>query len=59
MFTINSKKQPPEMFYKKAVPENLSIFTGKYLCLSLFLMKLQTFRSATLLTRDSNTCVFR
>ena len=30
-------------------------FTGKHLCWSLFLIKLQAFRPATLLKRDSNT----
>ena len=32
--------------------------TGKHLCWSLFLMKLQTWRPATLLKRDFNTIVF-
>ena len=32
--------------------------TGKHLCLSLFLIKLYAFRSATLLSRDSSTGVF-
>ena len=27
------------VFYKKAVPENFAIFTGKHLCWSLFLIK--------------------
>ena len=47
MFTMNNKKQSPEVFYKKAVFKNFSIFTGKYLRSSLFLMKLRGFRSAT------------
>ena len=55
---MNNKKQLPEVFYKKAVLKIFSIFTGKYLCLSLFLVKLRAFRSATLLKRDSNTGVF-
>ena len=46
------------MFYKKAVLKNFAIFTGKQLCWSLFLIKLQAFRLATLLKRDSNTGVF-
>ena len=58
MFAMNNKKQLPEVFYKKAVLKIFSIFTGKYLCLSLFLVKLRAFRSATLLKRDSNTGVF-
>ena len=36
------------MFYKKAVIKNFSIFTGKYLCSSLFLIKLRTLRSSDL-----------
>ena len=30
------QRQPPEVFYKKTVLKNFAIFTGKYLCLSLF-----------------------
>ena len=55
---MNNKKQPPEVFYKKAVLKNFSILTGKYLCSSLFLIKLKSFRSATFLKRDSNAGVF-
>ena len=43
---------------KTAVLKNVAIFTGRHLCWSLFLKKLQTSRSATLLKRDSNTGVF-
>ena len=46
------------MFYKKAVLDNFAIFTGKQLCWSLFLIKLQAFKLATLLKRDSNTGAF-
>ena len=49
------QKQPPEVFYKKAVLKSSAIFSGKHLCWSLFLIKLKVFRSATLLKRDSNT----
>ena len=49
------QKQPPEMFYEKAVLKNFVIFTGKHLCWSLFLLKLQAFKS--LLKRDSNPVV--
>ena len=58
MFTMNNKKQPPEVFYKKAVLKNFSILPGKYMCSSLFLIKLRPFRSATFLKRDSNGGVF-
>ena len=33
------QKQPPEMFYKKAVIKNLTIFTGKGLCWNFFLIQ--------------------
>ena len=58
MFTMNDKKQPPDLFYKEVVLKNFSIFTGKYLCSSLFFVKLQALRSATLLKRNSNAGVF-
>ena len=51
----NIQKQPPEVFYKKAVLNNLTIFTEKKLCWSLFLIKLPARRPAPLLKRDSNT----
>ena len=37
---------------KKAALKNLAIFTEEHLCWSLFLIKLQAFRPASLLTRD-------
>ena len=52
MFTMNDKKLLPEVFYKNAALKNSSIFIGKRLCRSFFLIKLQVFRSATLLKRD-------
>ena len=45
------QKQPPEMFCKKVVLKNFANFTGKYLCWSPFLIKMQAFRTATLLKR--------
>ena len=33
------QKQPPEVFYKKAVLKNFEIFTGKYICWGLFLIQ--------------------
>ena len=38
------QKQPPVVFYKKAVLKNFAIFTGKQLCRNLFLIKFQTLR---------------
>ena len=54
----NNKKQPPDVFYKKAVLKYFSVFQGKHLCWSLFLIKLSACRSATLLKRNSNTSGF-
>ena len=45
------------MFFKIGSIKNFAILTGKHLCWSLFFKKLQTFRPATLLRRDSN--IFR
>ena len=36
MCIIKEQKQPPEVFYKKAVLKKFEIFTGKHLCQSLF-----------------------
>ena len=43
---------------KKAFLNIFGNFTGKYLCWSLFLIKLQFLRAAILLKRDSNRVVF-
>ena len=43
---------------KKAARKNFAIFTGKTCVRACFLVKLQAFRPATLLKRDSNTGVF-
>ena len=52
-----TKKQPPEMFYKKVVLKNFAIFAGKHLCWNLFLIKFHAYRPATFLKRDSSTGV--
>ena len=46
-----------QIFFKIGVIKNFSNFTGKYLCWSIFLIKLQTWRPAALLRRGSNTGV--
>ena len=50
----------PEAVLKveKAVLKNFAIFTGKHLRWSVLLIDLQASRPATLLKRDSNTCIF-
>ena len=56
---VNCRSSRLQMFFKIDVLKNSVNFTWKYLCWSLFLLKLQAFRSATLLKRDSNTGVLR
>ena len=51
----NSRSQ---MFFRVGVYKNFANFTGKHLCWSLFLIKLQAFMPPTLLKIDSNTGVF-
>ena len=41
MVTFYKSIRLEQMFYKKGVLKNLSKFTGKHLCWSLFLIKLQ------------------
>ena len=43
---------------KKVVLKYFTVFTGKNLCSSLFLMKMQAWRPAMSLKWDTNTCVF-
>ena len=47
-----------QKFFKIGVLKNFAIFTGKHLCWSLFLIKLQVWNPVTSLKRDSNTVVF-
>ena len=46
-----------QMFFKIGILKNFAIITGKHLCWSVFSIELQTWRSAALLNRDSNTGV--
>ena len=60
---INSKSQEWEKqlfadLIKISVLKNFAIITGKHLCWSLFLRKLQVLKPATLLKGDSNNGVF-
>ena len=56
---IDYQKQSPEVFYKKAVIKICCNTHRKHLCYSLFLIKLQTFRPATLLKRNFNTQLYQ
>ena len=57
MFPIQ-KQLLPDVLQNRWVIKNFSIFTEKRISSSLFLIKLETWRSATLLNRYSNTGVF-
>ena len=55
---ISEKYKEQEVFYrKKKVLKNFRIFTGKHLCCSLLLMKIQAFKPVTLL-KETPTQVF-
>ena len=54
---INFSDLVPEAAIKRAVLKKFTIFAVRQLRWSLFLIKLQAFRSVTLLKRDSNTGV--
>ena len=56
--TIISRSSHRRCSIKKAVLKNLAIFTGKHPCWNVFLIKLQNFRTATLLKGNSNAVVF-
>ena len=51
-----SKSNRSQMFFKTNVSKNFTNFTGKHLCWSFSLIKLQAFRS--LLKRDCNARLF-
>ena len=48
----------PQMFFRIGVLQNFANLTGKHICWSIILIKLQTLSPATLLKRDSNIGVF-
>ena len=48
------RRNRSQMFFKIDALKIFAIFTRKHLCWSLFLIKLQAFRTGTLLKRDSN-----
>ena len=57
-FSMISRSSRSHMFFKIDVLKNVTIFAGKHLPWSLFFVKLQPLRYATLLKRYSNTDVF-
>ena len=46
------------MFFKLGILKNFTNFTGKHLCWSSFVIRLQAIRPATLLKTDSDTGIF-
>ena len=54
---ISYSSSLPEVFYEKGVLENFSKFTGKRLCHSPFIIKLQA-EACHFIKRDSDTGVF-
>ena len=43
--------EPLEVFYKKRCFENFTVFIGKHLCWSLFLIKLQAFQAGNFIKK--------
>ena len=56
--TSTGRSSHSQIFFKISALKHFAIFTGKYLCKTLFLINLQTFSPATSFTRDSNRAVF-
>ena len=55
-YRFYSPKQPPDVFCTKSVLKNVAKFTGKHLCQSLFLIKLQAWPTTLLKKRLWNRC---
>ena len=54
------QKQPPEVFYKKAILENFAILTGKHLCWSFFLiLNIAQFLKAPIFKTSTNGCFWK
>ena len=52
------RKKHPLLEIQIGILKNFTTFTGKHMCWSLFLIKLQGYSPETLLKRNSNTGVF-
>ena len=48
---LKPRSSRSQMFFKMDFLEDFALFTGKHLCWSLFLTKLQTFMSATFIKK--------
>ena len=57
-YYTTSRSSRLQMFFKIGVLKIFAIVTGKHLCWSFFLIKLQAWEPATLSIGDSNTDVF-
>ena len=58
LWFANHRSSSSQMFFEIVALKIFASFTGKHLCWSLLLIKLQPLSPATLLRRDSNTGVF-
>ena len=58
IYRVKVRNSRSQVFFRIGVLKNFAIFTGRHLCWSLFLMKSQAFRPASLLNRDFNIGVF-
>ena len=56
--SLNSQKQPQEVFCKKSVLKNFGKFTGKHLCQSILLIKLQASELTKKTTEQRRSAVF-
>ena len=55
---VQRQKVQKQLFFKIDVPKNFTILTVKHICRNIFLIEQPTFRAATLVKGDYNTCVF-
>ena len=55
---LNRRNSRLEVLCEKHVPKNFAIFTGKYMCRNLFLIKLQVVKPVSLLKRESKRVLY-
>ena len=55
---LNRRNSRLEVLCEKHVPKNFAIFTGKYMCRNLFLIKLQVIKPVSLLKRESKRVLY-
>ena len=55
---LNRRNSRLEVLCEKHVPKNFAIFTGKYMCRNLFLIKLQVVKPVSLSKRESKRVLY-